>query len=147
MNLVKKWYEEAKAFTKVHNTYDSSFIIYKGFKISLREGVYTLFDVRFSNLYSEVTPDCIEYFKKYGFVAGVDLVGLERDRLRIVNYKKKAEGLYAKRAKFKKELNQNKKLNEKRIRNINLKIDESIDLMFFYQVRVNQLNIKYKQNE
>lgn len=37
-----------------------------------------------------------------------------------------------------------KRLNTKRIRNINKHIDEFADLIFLYQTRVNQFNNKYK---
>lgn len=147
MNVIDKWWKEGKKVTPIHKAYNSEFLIYKGFKITLKDGVYSIQDVRFSNMYQELSDIVWLTFKVHGFVKGVDLIGLERDTKRIDYYKKSTETLYDKRAKFTKLLSKNRKLNEKRIRNINLKIDEYIDLMFFYQVRVQQLTLKYNKNE
>lgn len=145
MENIQEWFNQAKNLVKTFKTYDSEFLIYKGFKITNRKGVYLLEDTRFSNMYGKVSrPDLLK-FDTLGFIVGADTISFERDTKRILAYKKRAEMFYDRRKKFTKELPKNKTLNEKRIRNINRRIDECIDLMFFYEVRVKQFNLK--QNE
>lgn len=147
MENLKIWFKQVQNLVRTFKTYNNEFVIYKGFKITNRNGDYFIEDTRFSNMYGNVTKHDLDKFNKLGFIKGVDRVGFERDTKRIELYKKKAELLYDKRRKFIKELPKNKTLNEKRIRNLNIRVDEYIDLMFFYEVRVKQFNIKYKQNE
>lgn len=147
MSTIERWWTEAKEVTPVHKTYNSEFLIYKGFKISLVEDDLSILDVRFSNMYRSVHEEYLSAFTKHGFIKGADLISLERDTKRVEFYQKETEKLYDKRAKFSKQLPKNKKLNEKRIKNINLKIDEYIDLIFLYKVKVQQLTLKYNKNE
>lgn len=139
---IEKWFKEAQNLVRTFETLDGKFVIYKGFKISNKGDTFYIQDSRFSNMYGEVSKQDLNKFLKMGFIAGADLISLERDSKRILSYKRRAELLYDKRKKFEKELPKNKTLNEKRIRNINRRIDEYVDLMFFYEVRVKQFNIK-----
>lgn len=147
MENIKNWFNQVKNLVKTFEDYDSEYVIYKGFKLTKRGEEYFIQDVRFSNLYSEVTVTDLNKFIDKGFIKGADLISFERDTKRILSYKKMAEVLYDRRRKFTKELSKNRALNEKRIRNINRRIEEYIDLMFFYEVRVKQFNIKNKKNE
>jgi len=142
-DIIKEWFTEAKTTTKVFNLVDSEFIIYKGFKILKVEDVYTIYDVRLSNMYSSVTSECFKELSKKGFIKGADYICFKRNKKRVVTYKKRAEVWYDKRRKYKKELPNNRELNEKRIRNINRKIEEAIDHMFLYKIRINQYKSKY----
>jgi hypothetical protein len=142
MDNIKIWFNQAKSIATTFKTYDSDFIIYKGFKLSKRNNEYYLQDVRFSNLYTEVSKENLDKFLKLGFKKGADLISFERDSMRVISYKKRTEALYDKRKLFEKELPKKRAFNEKRIRNINKRIDEFIDLLFFYEVRVKQFNIK-----
>jgi predicted carbohydrate-binding protein with CBM5 and CBM33 domain len=147
MNIIYKWLKQASSFTPVFTTRDGKFIIYKGFKLSETSEGFSIQDVRFSNMYSDVSQKDMATIIKLGFVKGVDTISFERDTKRVDSYKKRTEVLYDKKNKFAKELPKNRALNEKRIRNIEIKIEEFIDLMFFYQVRIKQFNIKNNKNE
>jgi hypothetical protein len=147
MDNIYNWFKQARNLTRTFNTLDSKFLIYKGFKLTERDGEFFIQDVRLSNMYSEVSRKDMATIINLGFIKGVDTISFERDSKRVDAYKKRTELLYDRRKKFTKELPKNRTLNEKRIRNINLKIEEYIDLMFFYQVRIKQFNIKNKKNE
>ena len=147
MSKVKQWFEEAKRELKLFRVSDVEFVIYKGFKITSSKSITSKFlieDVRYSSFYSKPSSIDLDFFKEFGFIKGADIIGFERDSLRIGYYTKKIERLYTKRRKAKKEMHLNKKLNEKRVRNINKHIDNYIDLLFFYQTKINQFNNKYK---
>lgn len=144
MGEIRQWYEEASAGLVVHSALTSDFMIYKGFKLSVVDGNYILEDVRFSNMYSKVKEADLTLIKEHGFIKGVDIIGFNRDSKRVSSYKARAEKLYDKRRKCKNELPKNKALNEKRIRNINKRIDDYIDLLFFYDTRIKQFHDKYK---
>lgn len=148
MSEIQTWYEEAIKVTRVFSIPSESFIIYKGFKITkTEENEYFIKDVRFTNMYSNVNDITVSHFKKFGFVKGVDIISFKRDTKRIDTYKKRTVTLYDKRKKAKKEISKDRRLNEKRIRNIDKKIDEYVDLIFYYQTRINQYNIKYEKIE
>lgn len=142
---VKEWFNEAKGrYVTVFKLVSVEFIIYKGFKLLKKDDKYSIQDVRFSNMYSVVNPECYKLFIEKGFIEGADLICFNRNKERVLSYKRKAELLYDKRRKFKKELNKDRRLNEKRIRNINRKIEEFVDNLFLYRTRINQYKIKYK---
>lgn len=148
MNEIQGWFEEASALTSVFKVLNDEFIIYKGFKITKNEfGTYILEDTRFSNMYAPVNSSNYNTFKKLGFIKGADSISYARDIERVETYKKRTGILYDKRKRCKDELPKNKRLNEKRIRNINKKVQEYVDLIFFYQTRVKQFNFKYSNNE
>lgn len=147
MSIIKNWLEEAKKELKLFKTPNVEFVIYKGFKITSNKSLSSGFlieDVRYNNFYSKPSDIDLDFFKEFGFIKGADMIGFKRDSLRIGYYTKKIERLYTKRRKAKKEMHLNKKLNEKRVRNINKHIDNYIDLLFFYQTKINQFNNKYK---
>jgi len=147
MCKIKEWFNEAKADDQeIFKLNDIEFIIYKGFKIIRQYDTYYIKDVRFNNMYSEVSKKCYSEFVSKGFIKGADNICFRRNRDRILYYKKRAEMLYNKRIKFSKELDSNRRLNEKRIRNLNKNIEESIDHMFLYKTRVNQYKTKYNLN-
>lgn len=144
---IQTWFEEAKEKVLVFSTTVGEFLIYKGFKISSEEGVFKIEDVRFSNLYSSPSRSNLKYFSQHGFVKGADIIAYHRNLKRIELYRKRAERLYQRRAKFKKDLHKNKRLNEKRIRNINKHIEEYVDYVILYENRVRDFNSKYKNYE
>jgi len=144
MNQITKWFEEVKQTNNVHTTSEGEFVIYKGFKITIPEqGNPRIQDVRFNTMYSDVTKAAKMLFVKLGFKRGVETLQNFRDIKRVEALKKKTAKLYDKRKQFRKELPLNKRLNEKRIRNIKRKVSENIDLIFFYQSRIKQFNNKY----
>lgn len=144
---IEEWFNEAKSnHVKVFYLVSVEFIIYKGFKILKDGDRYTMQDVRFSNMYSVVKPENYRLFIEKGFIEGADMICFKRNKRRIISYKKRAELLYDKRRRFKKELNKDRRLNEKRIRNINRNIDYQVDNLFLYKTRINQHKIKYKLN-
>ena len=144
MSDIKRWYEEVAQVTKIHETISEEFVVYKGFKLSkLLDGSYIIKDTRFSNMYSNVSDNVMKQFEKLGIIKGIDTIGFERDKRRVESYKRRTGRLYDKRIKFKKELPKNKRLNEKRIRNINKRISDFVDLIFYYDTRVKQYNSKY----
>lgn len=148
MNEIQGWFEEASELTQVFSVLDYEFIIYKGFKITKNlEGEYSIQDTRFSNMYTPVNSICYKIFKEIGFIKGSDRISFERDVKRIETYKKRTGLLYDRRRKFKNQLPNNKELNYKRIRNINKRIQDYVDLIFFYQTRIKQFNFKYITNE
>ena len=146
MNIIEQWYNEASKVTTIFRSTSNEFIIYKGFKIASNEEGYIIQDVRFSNLYEEVNKKDYDTLVELGFTKGVDYISYQRNLRRVESYKRRAELLYDKRRKFKKELPKNKKLNEKRIRNLNRRIEDFIDHIFFYKTKIKQYEIKYKLN-
>lgn len=148
MDNIQRWYNEVKNITRIFEVNDDEFIIYKGFKItSPLEGDPFIEDVRFGNIYSNITQQDCDTFKTLGFIQGADTIGNTRDIQRVESYRKRTRTLYQKRKKFRKELPKDKRLNEKRIRNINIKIAEFVDLIFFYETKVKQFNNKYNVTE
>ena len=145
--MIEQWFREGvKRFDTFYSSVGESFI-YKGFKLSYKESLgYLIQDVRYSNMYTEVSEEDYKILVKKGFIEGVDFIGFERDTKRVESYTKRTERLYDKKAKFKKELPRKKKLNEKRIRNTILKINEYVGQIFFYNIRIKQYRIKYKLN-
>lgn len=147
MSEIQIWFEEAKKEALVFNVLEDEFVIYKGFKLTNGDSGYVLEDTRFSNMYTPVTKTSMEKFRTHGFVKGADIISFERNTKRVESFKRRAELLYDKRRKFKKELPKNKRLNEKRIRNINKRIEEFIDHMFLFKSRIQQFNNKYNLDE
>lgn len=149
MKQLSKWYKQAVRITGKHTTsLNKEFIIYKGFKITKHDNQsFTIEDVRFTNMYGKVSDKSLEILSEKGFIAGVDYIGYLRDNVRIKSIKKTIETLYSRRRKYKKEFDNDPRLNDKRIRSINKKIPRYVFLMGFYQTRVNQFNIKYNKNE
>jgi hypothetical protein len=148
MDNIQGWFEEASAVSRVFSVLDREFIIYRGFKITKDVlGVYMIQDTRFSNMYAPVNKRNITMFTNLGFIKGVDNISYARDVKRVESYKRRTGVLYDKRKRYKDDLPNNKRLNDKRIRNINKRVQEYVDLLFFYQTRVQQFNFKYINNE
>jgi hypothetical protein len=147
MDNIYEWFKQAINSSRIFKTLDSRFIIYKGFKLTEKDGEFFIQDVRFSNMYSEVSKKDMDTIINLGFIKGVDAIGFSRDVKRVQSYIRRTEVMYDKRKKFNKELPKNRTLNEKRIKNINIKIEEFVDLIFFYQVRIKQFNTKNNKNE
>lgn len=145
MKNIREYYEEVSQMTTEHLLNGTNFVIYKGFKLSKTgDNNYKIEDVRFSNMYSPLTNKDKEVIQRDGIIKGADTISYRRDKRRIKSYTKRTERLYNKRRRFERELPSDKRLNEKRIRNINLLIDEFLNMKFFYEVRVEQFKIKYK---
>lgn len=140
MGKLKAWYDQAKVSTFVHKTIHGEFIIVKGFKISLKDGEYSILDVRYSNLYLEVRPEDMEILDSLGFVKGVDKIGFDRDVKRVKLYSNKLKVLVKNRIKFVEGLETNRAFNMKRIRNLDLRYEVIEDLHSFYEARVKQYN-------
>lgn len=148
MNNVEQWYNEASELVNVHTDGDNKFLIYKGFKIEKSETGYKAWDVRHSEFYSVIKQEDLNYFLKFGFIKGADYVNYFRNKVLIDDYNTTIKALYEKKLNSQKELPKNRKLNEKRIRVANEKIDYYGDLIMLLQSRNKYLKIKYNlENE
>lgn len=139
MDQLKKWFEEAEKHTKVFRDKTSLFIIYKGFKITKSIDKYFIQDVRFRDVYSEVSPKDNKILQEFGFIKGVDLITFNRDLARARIYTIRTEKFYKVRDSLQKS---DPKFSSKMSNCID-NINKSLDLMFYYQTRVNQFKIKY----
>ena len=79
------------------------------------------------------------------FILGVDQISHKLTLEKIGLCRKRAERFYSKRKKANRDMQKDVRLNEKRIRNININIDILVDQIFLYQSRVNQFNKKYNE--
>lgn len=145
--MLKNWFEEASKVCKVFTSEEEVFLIYKGFRISYNEDRYLLQDTRKSNMYSKVNPRDLKLLTSKNFIEGCDIISFRRSINRVKSIERQLVKLYARRKKAKSLLNTNRKMNEKRIRNINKRISYLIDEMFLNKARINQFNIKYNRNE
>ena len=158
MNIVKEWFEEACKKLKVHDIPHEAFVIYKGIRVSRRTHIlsdepiisdsdvqYSIVDVNRNDGYPPLTSEDEFVIKLHGFIEGCDIIGYNRDLKNIQKLKNKAELLYEKRRKFENELPVNKRLNLKRIRNINVNVRILLDQMFLHNIRVEQFKIKYNK--
>lgn len=143
MSNVEEWFVEASKKVNVHKDEDGLFLIYKGFKISEQGGKFRIQDVRHFEFYSPVKTSDYVMFLNHGFIKGVDYVNYFRNKELIDDYNTKIKALYEKKSNSQKELPKNKKLNEKRIRVANEKIDYYSDLILLLQSRNKYLKIKY----
>lgn len=146
-NIIDQWFKEASQQCLIFTTPDEDFLIYKGFKIGRPHEIPITYikDARLSNMYTDVSKTNTNLFKKHGFIKGVDIISHKRDSSRIKYYKRQTEQFYDKKRRAEKELKINKDvpLNTKRVRNLKIRIRESLDLMFFYKSRVKQFKNKY----
>lgn len=143
MSNISKWYNEASSKVKVHLDSEGKFLIYKGFKILKSTVGYSLRDVRHSEFYTPVKKRDHVLILKYGFIEGVDRINFCRNEGKIEGYNTKIKVQQDKKEDSQKELPINKRLNEKRIRVANEKIDYYSDLKLLLQSRNKQLKIKY----
>lgn len=149
MNDVRQWFEEASLVTNVHKDFNSEFLIYKGFKITKKEGSYRIQDVRHSEFYSPVSIQDLNEIKEKGFIAGIDYINYVLNLGRVENYKLQVDTLKLKKKLARKELRQgiDRRLNNKRIRLANENILEYEDLIQLTESRIKQFNFKYNKNE
>ena len=94
---LKKWFNEVSKVAPVHDTTNGRFVIYKGFKLGLFEEGYRLYDVRFSDMYSQPSSHSISIFEVAGFVKGCDQIRYHRDIKFVNQFTKKLEKFYNKR--------------------------------------------------
>ena len=139
MDNLREWYEQAAKVTLVHKAFGSTFVIYKGFKISsFDDGSFEIFDTRFSDVYTKVSLKDMKVFKSKGFIKGANLLMYDRDVKRVKDYTKKLEKLYSERDKYNQKLETNVSFYSKRIKNCEDSIQSNLDLLFFYSSRVKQ---------
>ena len=143
MNEIQRWFKEAEKVARTFSGLNDEYVIYKGFKIIKLGSKYIIQDVRFSNLGNPVSEEDYSKFRVLGFIKGADYINYNRDTLRVQSYKQRTEALYTKNRRLLKELPKDRKINEKRIRRNKIKIDDYINQILFYQVRIKQFNIKY----
>ena len=143
MSNVEKWFYEALSTVNVHKDMRGVFLIYKGFKISKQEGEFRIQEVRSSEFYSSVNSKDYAILLKHGFLQGVDQINYFRNKILINDYKTKIKALYERKLNSQKKLPKNRKLNEKRIRVAEVKIDYYNDLILLLQSRNKYLKIKY----
>ena len=147
---IKLWFNQANEQLRVYESHRECFILHKGFRISKsREGVYKLRDVRGEEeRYLDLIPDDLERIREHGFLKGCDYNQYIRGEEIIKEIDAIVVALYEKRFMFAKELKRSrrvkpKRLNQKRIRNINVKIDNWLEQMFSCKVRSDQFLKKY----
>jgi hypothetical protein len=143
-SIIKNWYEEAIKVTLEHETRDSSFIIYKGFKITKTGDDYQIEYTRSSDFYTSVSDKNLELFKNKGFIKGASFLGYNRDKKRVSYYLGEIAELYEKRAealkksKKKRISMKDKAFYLKQIKNCNKNIENLNSLRTFYQTRQEQ---------
>ncbi len=140
MKILEKWFNQAKLNTRVFKDKNSSFVIYKGFKIRKSDKKYSILDTRLRDLYSKIRDKDLIVINKYGFIRGVDLLSYERNVRRSYYYKRRTEKYYTIRdSLIKNDKDYNNKLN-----NCNNNIYKNIGLIFFYNSKIHQFKSKYK---
>ena len=141
------WFEEASKVLEVFDFKREQAIIYKGFKLSkYLDGTYSLKDGRTDDEdYVGLSPDDLNKLEGKDFILGVDQISHKLTLEKIGLCRKRAERFYSKRKKANRDMQKDVRLNEKRIRNININIDILVDQIFLYQSRVNQFNKKYNE--
>lgn len=143
MDKLKEWFNEHKIkFT----TDKGLFVIYKGFKISNVNEVYSIQDVRMNDFYSDVKPKDLKILDKLGFVKGADSISHSRDLRRVKIYDNKIKTFNQNLINHKKKLNTNLPFYRKKIRNDSENVDKYINLLYFYKHRIIQHKNKYNLN-
>jgi len=147
MDVAEKWFKEAIVSCPVHETKNEFFIIKRGFRLSKDKDsdYYRALDARKYEFYSEIEGVDYNQLIDKGFIKGVDHIGFERDTKEVFKLKRLVELLYSRKKKFKKLIKKDRRLNEKRIRNLYKNIDIYIDLIFLYESRIKQFNNKYNK--
>lgn len=146
MNNLEEWYSSCPIQPLTMGK--TQFKIYKGFKISLVEGMYRIQDTRFRDMYDKVSKKDMKVLNLMGFVEGADTLAHARDCKRVENYHKKVEKLYNDMDSFKYRLKRSRLKKsidflEKRIRNCDENIKSTLDSLFYYRVKINQFKEKY----
>lgn len=145
MSIVKQWFEEVLSSPFMSISSKSSYIIYKGFKISKIEDEYKIEDVRFSDFYTPVKEAELNTFKKIGFIRGADWIAHKRNLRRVKIYTRLIERLYVEKKEYSSKLRplKTRAFYKKKLRNCQENIHKTIDLLFLYKSRVNQYIDKY----
>ena len=148
MDILKQWYKESATKLRVFSVGNKTFILHKGFKLTLtEEDEYFIEDVRRNDFYSKVTDKDFTVLKSKGFIKGAAFIMCQRDKRRCTYYKSKIEKLYTDRVNYNKILNTDKVFYSKKIRNANDNIHDCLDLMFLYRSRVQQYEFQIKSNK
>ena len=147
---IELWFNQAYKQLPRYITSRECFILYKGFRISRStEGEYRLRDVRGAeDIYLDIASGDLERIREHGFVKGCDYNQYIRGEEIIKEIDEIVVALYDKRFIFAKELKRSRRvkprrLNQKRIRNINVKISDWLEQMFSCKVRADQFKKKY----
>ena len=143
MDVVKEWFEEAQADSGTYKDYNKKYTLYKGFKIEVKEGKYIILDMRFTDMYSQVTQKDREIFEEFGFIRGADLIAYQRDLKRDEYYNRRTEKFYT----VKDNLEKDDPKYDSKLFNCKENIGKSIDLMFYYRTKINQFNNKYNDKD
>lgn len=137
--MEKEWYEQAiLQGCTVYNEKEQSFVIYKGFKIIKTESLYTVLDVRKSDMYSKITDKDLKIFTELGFIKGVDKISYERNKTRVDFLEKTIRKLNEEKDKASNKLQDNVKFYTKKLKNIDVNIVDTEDLLIFYKSKVKQ---------
>jgi hypothetical protein len=141
------WFEGASKVLEVFDFKREQAIIYKGFKLSkYLDGTFSIKDGRTDDEdYVGVNKEDLNKLEGKDFILGIDQISHKLTLEKIRDCTKKAEKFYSKRRKANREMQKDVRLNQKRIRNININIDILVDQIFLYQSRVNQFNNKYNE--
>lgn len=149
--MQEKWFKECRDNDKIpiYREGNKEYVIYKGFKLEHLNGRYKLLDVRFFDFYSRVSKRDKKILKRKGFVKGCDTIMYFRDIFRTDKYERDLEFRYEEKYRLEEILprskGERKRIITKKLGVLKRKIHESIDLLFFYNVRKEQFKIKYKK--
>lgn len=139
--MIKKWYEEAVDYGLLVLTVNGvSSVFYKGFKMSNKNGEYTIQNIRENDFYTTVDDDSLKILNEYGFIQGADNIAYERNVGRTNKFKRQLEKLYSDKLKFKTV----KQQESQKFKNIIDAIYTYVDKLQFYKSKVLQHENKYK---
>lgn len=146
--MEKEWYEQAiLQGCTVYDVKEQSFIIYKGFKITKTESLYTVLDVRKSDMYSKITGDDLRIISELGFIKGVDKISYERNKTRVDFLEKTIRKLNEEKDKASSKLQDNVKFYTKKLKNIEVNKVDTEDLLIFYKSKIKQYEDKNNINK
>lgn len=141
--MEKRWYKQAiLQGCTVYNEKEQSFVIYKGFKIIKTESLYTVLDVRKSDMYSKITGDDLRIISELGFIKGVDKISYERNKERVKSLEEIINKLNKEKEKASNKLQDNFKFYTKKLKNIDVNIVDTEDLLIFYKSKIKQYEDK-----
>lgn len=139
--VLENWYNEALDYGSplFKNYSGSTFIIYKGFKITSVDGCFKIEDTRKSDFYTDVTKFDLKFFNKHGFIKSCDLLSEKRNKLRTEKYTKVLEKLYA----DKQALIKSKDIKSLKYLNLMVNIEKYLDLLQTCKAKSAQHKRKY----
>jgi len=143
---IKRWFNEAyQSGLHYQKTKREEFILYKGFRLTLIEGMYSILNTRESDYYDQVREKYVLVLRKNGFVRGSRMIAYRRDLKRVDMYTKKLKDLYkAFQTGYQNLLfDDNTKYHNKKIGIIESKIQDTIVLLATYKARVKQYEQQY----